>query len=277
MIETGIGLKWEGICKYGRDSCKKSDGLLLKGSLVFTAVVILLVGMWLSTGEIKTAVAGTQIKIAGSYWANYAVELSDVNDISYLENFEAGMRTNGFGGFKLLEGHFKNNAFGNYILYAYAKCNHAIVINTAGGNVVVNAETQEETQRLYQTLQEAFSRLYSQEYIAGQGNIKGDVDTERYSAMSADFAIGANDAGYAVFKDPKKAFSVLSEQYAEGVALIQKEYELPPLTDNNYGGYKTYGWQVTTGTATEQEQRGLFQVFLIFMKIALKAGKTAAR
>ena len=47
---------------------------------------------------------------------------------------------------------------------------------------------------------------YTQEYETGQGNIKGNVDTERFSAADGRFAIGANENGYAVFKEPEQAF-----------------------------------------------------------------------
>jgi len=45
---------------------------------------------------------------------------------------------------------------------------------------------------------------YSQEYIVGQGNIKGEVDIEYFSNRGKDFGIVANKNGYAVFKNPKK-------------------------------------------------------------------------
>lgn len=93
-----------------------------------------------------------------------------------------------------------------------------------------------------------------QEYVAGQGDIKGNVPVEEYIAISEDFAIGANKDGYAVFKYPEKAFSKLLELYSDGITLIQTAYDLEPLSENNYSDYKIYGSQVTTGTAEEQQQ-----------------------
>lgn len=37
--------------------------------------------------------------------------------------------------------------------------------------------------------------LYTQEYISGTGNIKGDVDIEKWEALGEEFAIGANKDG----------------------------------------------------------------------------------
>ena len=95
---------------------------------------------------------------------------------------------------------------------------------------------------------------YEQEYVAGQGNIKGNVNTEDFYARDTHFAIGATKDGYAVFKSPKDAYNALLENYSAGLKLIQSEYDLSKVSPNNYQWYKTYGWQVTTGTEEAQEQ-----------------------
>ena len=59
-----------------------------------------------------------------------------------------------------------------------------------------------------------------QEYMAGQGNIKGNVPVEEYISISEDFSIGADENGYAVFKDPEKALDKLMELYSDGINLI---------------------------------------------------------
>ena len=59
-----------------------------------------------------------------------------------------------------------------------------------------------------------------QDYVAGQGNIRGNVNVEDYYERDARFAIGAGEDGYAVFKDPGEAFAALREHYPEGLSLI---------------------------------------------------------
>ena len=95
---------------------------------------------------------------------------------------------------------------------------------------------------------------YTQEYVAGEGNIQGNVNTEDYYKRDPRFEIGATAEGMAVFKDPSAAFTALQEKYADGIALIQKEQNLQPLSQKNYQDYKTHGWQVTTGSEAEKEQ-----------------------
>lgn len=106
------------------------------------------------------------------------------------------------------------------------------------------------------------SLQYSQEYIAGAGNIKGNVDTKYFTDQSADFQIGANRYGFAVFKKPDAAFARLEMNYKAGIELIRKEFKLEPLSQTNYKKYGLYGWQTTAGTKEEQKQAGFVSSFL---------------
>ena len=103
---------------------------------------------------------------------------------------------------------------------------------------------------------------YVQEYVIGQGNIKGNVSVERFTSISDDFAIGANKEGYAVFKDPDQAFQRFLELYPEGIEIIRRSYDLPPISKTNIKIYINYGWQVTSGTQEEQEQAHFVSAFL---------------
>ena len=91
-----------------------------------------------------------------------------------------------------------------------------------------------------------------QDYVAGQGNIRGNVNVEDYYERDVRFAIGAGEDGYAVFKDPGEAFAALREHYPEGISLIRKEFHLLGLSKLNYSSYQTYGWQATTGSICQQ-------------------------
>lgn len=103
---------------------------------------------------------------------------------------------------------------------------------------------------------------YSQVYIVDENNNKGNVDINKFGRINIDFDIGANKYGNAVFKNPPKAFKTLKREYAKGIKLIQKEFNLLPLTNFTYKSYKTYGWQVTTGTDEEKEQARFVTSFL---------------
>lgn len=95
---------------------------------------------------------------------------------------------------------------------------------------------------------------FTQFYIPYTGNIKGEVDVKKYIDISPDFAIGANQYGYAVFINPDKAFARLLKDYKKGINLIKKEFNLPKLSKNNFTRYEIYGAQVTTGSAEEKRE-----------------------
>lgn len=103
---------------------------------------------------------------------------------------------------------------------------------------------------------------YSQEYVAGSGNIKGHVNIQSFSDKGKEYEIGANQYGMAVFKDPAAALAKLKKDDKAGIALIQKEHKLLPLSQLNYEDYKTYGWQVSTGTHEEREQASFVTQFM---------------
>ena len=103
---------------------------------------------------------------------------------------------------------------------------------------------------------------YVQEYVAGQGNCKGNVNTAYFLELDSRFEIGANAEGYAVFKDPDAAFDAVKEKYADGIKLIQRENKLAPFSKKNYKLYGTYGWQVTSGSKEEKEQAFFISQFI---------------
>lgn len=106
---------------------------------------------------------------------------------------------------------------------------------------------------------------YVQEYTPGEGNIQGNVDVDYFLERDERFAIGADEDGMAVFKNPDEAFDALVENYSAGIALIQEEYDLEELTREDYTAYSNLGWQVTTGTPEEKEQAafvsGFFDIY----------------
>jgi hypothetical protein len=119
--------------------------------------VLLLTALFLFTGEVRVGVEKDRLTIQGSYWPGKTVLYEDVKNVRLAAGFSAGRRTNGFGGGRLDEGHFQNDAFGDYILYAYSGCDSCVVLETSDGVVAVNAETPEATRALYSSIQVAVS------------------------------------------------------------------------------------------------------------------------
>ena len=90
----------------------------------------------------------------------------------------------------------------------------------------------------------------------------GTVDTAQFESISPEFAIGAAENGQAVFKNPEKAFAAFTALYADTLEQLRQAFDLPQLTAQEYEPYKIYGWQLTGGTETEQEQAAFVSKFL---------------
>lgn len=102
---------------------------------------------------------------------------------------------------------------------------------------------------------------YEQEYVQGQGNIKGNVNTSDFFERDERFEIGATKDGYAVFKSPDDAYDALLENYSDGLNLIKEEMKLEDISQKNFQDYKIYGCQVTTGSEKEQKQAHFISSF----------------
>ncbi len=96
-----------------------------------------------------------------------------------------------------------------------------------------------------------------QEYVPGQGNVQGNVDTAKYLAVSEDLAIGASAEGRAVFKDPYKALRTLSREYGAALGKLRLQNLLPPLGYGNYRRYLAASIGANPWAVTEEERRDL--------------------
>lgn len=83
------------------------------------------------------------------------------------------------------------------------------------------------------------------EYIPGAEGIQGNVDTDYFTSVSPDFAIGAGADGVAVFKDPKAAFETFRSLYENELGELRREFGLPAFSQKTYASYKIYGFQYT--------------------------------
>lgn len=112
--------------------------------------------------------------------------------------------------------------------------------------------------RIYIKQEEKKNLLYCKEYIVGEENIKGKIDIQYYYKKNKDFEIGANFYGYAVFKNPNVAFKEMKKNYKKGIKLIQNEFNLKPLSKQNYELYKEYGDQISSDIGSKEEQQQAF-------------------
>lgn len=81
--------------------------------------------------------------------------------------------------------------------------------------------------------------------ITGGADYSGAVESWAEQGGSA-FDMTYNSAGMPVYRDPNAALKQAKKEFADVLALIQKKYDLEPISQDNYKPYKTHGWQVET-------------------------------
>ena len=128
----------------------KKSGII---SIVTLVIVLAAVGVMLFTGNIRYTLEDDHLAIRADYYSDDTLNYADIDAIEYREGNVPGYRVGGFGSFRLLMGFFRNDEFDTYVRYTYYDPDACIVVTTKGGTVVLSAETAEQTQALYESLQ----------------------------------------------------------------------------------------------------------------------------
>lgn len=103
---------------------------------------------------------------------------------------------------------------------------------------------------------------YTQEYVVGDSNIKGNINTKTYTDISDDFEIGANEDGYPVFKDPHQALDTLKVLYEDILNKIKDENNLKELSYDNCDKYIKYSGGFTFSSFEDTENAIFVNQFL---------------
>ena len=133
-------------------SKKRKVGTVM--GIVVPVVVVVAVCVLVFTGNIATHYGEECVEIKMTYYSDASIAYSKIDAIEYRETFDTGSRMMGYGSPRLSMGAFYNEEFGNYTLYAYTRCDAAVVLTVEGKRVVVNGKNVEETMAIYEALTE---------------------------------------------------------------------------------------------------------------------------
>lgn len=128
---------------------KKKD--LLK--TLFGVAVAVGIGITMFMGDVHVTLESDYLKVGATMTKSMQINYQDITSTDYVTDLNIGSRTFGIGNAAIDAGRFKNDKFGSYHLYAYGKCDDYIVIHLDSEVVVLNAKTKEETQKIYQEIQ----------------------------------------------------------------------------------------------------------------------------
>lgn len=123
--------------------------------IVIAVVVFLTILSLLLTvvGNVSFELSDSSLSIHTAFWKDHTVGFEEIEQVSLRNDFEPGSRENGFGSARLNLGDFNNHEFGDYLLYAYAKCSCFVVLKLKDDSVIVLGDKDPaSTTSLYEKL-----------------------------------------------------------------------------------------------------------------------------
>lgn len=123
--------------------------------LVILVAVVAFVGWVLFAGSLEVNFGDTSFTVETGYWSDLTVDYDSIESVTYQPGDtapSAGVRTYGFGNFRMLMGSFSNDAYGNYTRYTYASCKDSVVLSVHGETIVLNGPDTASTQALCEEL-----------------------------------------------------------------------------------------------------------------------------
>ena len=121
---------------------------------VIVIVIVVAAALLLTTGSFKIQYNDSDFTVEAACWSDLTVRYDEIEDIKYLEQYRKGDREMGFGSIKLGMGHFHNQEFGDYTLYAYNKTSQGVCLTVNGETIVISAEDEAATKAIYEELSE---------------------------------------------------------------------------------------------------------------------------
>lgn len=129
---------------------------LAKGSILFTILTFVMVGILLVTGEIHFQCRENELVIEASYYPDMVIAYDKIQSVKLYGGSLKGARAGGFGSLRLLMGGFENKEFGSYTRYTYTDCEEyiALKLKDRKNPVVIAAKNKEKTEEIYEELVE---------------------------------------------------------------------------------------------------------------------------
>lgn len=128
----------------------KLEKKVKKAVLSIAAVAVVLVGVLLFTGSVKTEFREDDLHVLVTYYGSQDIPYSDIASVELRTENVDGTRVWGLGSFRLLAGRFENEEFGPYTCLTYYDPQSAIVLKTTKGEtIVLSGKNGEESQAIY--------------------------------------------------------------------------------------------------------------------------------
>jgi len=132
---------------------RRRTRLIALGALVAVVATILVVFAFADTGDVSATLDEEGLHVEAPF-VNKDIPLDEISSVELRDDFDVGRRVGGFGGTRVQSGQFLNDELGRYTLAAYTFVPLHIVVHHSDGVLVLNVDTVEGTQQLYDALQQ---------------------------------------------------------------------------------------------------------------------------
>ncbi len=119
---------------------------------IIVIVIFAITALLLFSGSIKISYQEEEFTINATGWSDLTVRYDEIDEIKYLEDYQKGNREMGFGSFTMGMGAFRNQAFGDYTLYAYNKTRQGVQLLVDGEIIVISGTDEQSTKQIYEEL-----------------------------------------------------------------------------------------------------------------------------
>ena len=131
----------------------KTTKTVSRAGLVIGIVLLIFCGFLLTSGSIEYEFQENALVMDATFYSPITLRYEKIEAIEYRDGNVDGIRTSGFGSLRLLLGFFENEEFGTYSRYTYFNPEACVIVTYNGQTVVFSGSDIQETQSLYQELQ----------------------------------------------------------------------------------------------------------------------------
>ena len=146
LIEGKLEPTKKGSPEYQRNKRYTRIGL---GGVI---ALVILFGVIMFTGDVTPRYDEASFTMETSVMNSLTLDYDEIESIAYLDSVPSAQRVMGYGSSRLAVGTFRNDAYGSHTRYTYAQCKAGVVLTANGKTIVINQQTAEETQTLYNEL-----------------------------------------------------------------------------------------------------------------------------
>lgn len=130
----------------------EKTGILITATLIPAILIFLAIIMF--TGNITSELTDTELNINSTYMSAVSVKYDEIDSVELTRVESVGYKTFGYNSPRLSLGSFRNDLYGDYTCYLYNSNSTAIKVTSGSKILLLNCESAEQTQTLYEKLLE---------------------------------------------------------------------------------------------------------------------------